>query len=195
MKIHSVCVFCASASGIDATYVNHATEVGQKLALHQLELIYGGGKVGLMGAVADGTLEAGGRVTGIIPEFMSPHEIAHNGVSELLVVESMHERKLQMHERSDAVLTLPGGFGTFEELFEIVTWIQLGLYQKPVAVLNVNGYYDFLEKQLDHMEQAGLLKSIHRPIIKFCQNFEEALTHFRSFEAIPSIFDIRKKHT
>jgi len=118
---NNVCVFCASSAGNDPIYIESAKQVGEFIGQRNLSLIYGGGKVGLMGAVADASIDAGGKVIGIIPDFMMAKEIGHTGVSELVVVESMHERKLQMHELSDAVITLPGGFGTFEELFEILT--------------------------------------------------------------------------
>lgn len=191
----NVVVFCASSEGNSAEYLESAREVGEVLAAKNLTTIYGGGKVGLMGACADGALSKGGRVVGIIPDFMTPREIAHQGVSELVVVGSMHERKLQMHERSDAVLTLPGGFGTFEELFEILTWIQLGLYQKPVGILNVNGYYDALEKQLDHMVNEGLLKENHRETLFFSGRLEGIFEHFDSFRPQQGIFRIQPKET
>ena len=194
-NIQNVVVFCASAEGNDPIYKEVAYEVGKTLAQKKLTTIYGGGKVGLMGACADGALSENGKVVGIIPDFMTPHEIAHQGVSELVTVESMHERKLQMHERSDAVLTLPGGFGTFEELFEILTWIQLGLYQKPVGILNVDGYYDALEKQLDHMVNEGLLNENHRETLFFSGRLEGIFHHFDSFEPQPGIFQIRPKET
>jgi uncharacterized protein (TIGR00730 family) len=146
------------------------------LAKQQLHVIYGGGKVGLMGALADAALFDGGRVTGIIPDFMMQREIAHTGLSDLIVVDSMHSRKRQMHERSDAVITLPGGFGTLEELFEILTWVQLGIYRKPIGILNLNGYYDALETQLDHMSAEGLLRDTHRRLLIFEQS-------------IPALFD------
>jgi uncharacterized protein (TIGR00730 family) len=195
MTIKSVCIFCASSAGNSEQYRNSAFEIGEKLAINNLEIVYGGGKVGLMGAVADGGLSKGGKVLGIIPSFMTPHEVAHKRITELLEVKSMHERKLEMHERSDAVLTLPGGFGTFEELFEIVTWIQLGLYQKPVAILNTNGYYNALKMQLETMKKEGLLKAEHHPIIKFCNSFEEVMEHFKTFKPIPSIFEMKRENS
>ncbi|UTW63351.1 TIGR00730 family Rossman fold protein [bacterium SCSIO 12741] len=194
-KISSVCVFCASGEGNNPIYKKSAREAGKAIAQRGMELIYGGGKVGLMGAVADGAMEAGGKVTGIIPEFMIPHEVGHTGITDLLTVSSMHERKLEMHERSDAVLTLPGGFGTFEELFEIVTWIQLGLYAKPVALLNVNGYYDLLGQQLDLMAKEGLLRDKHRPLIHLCSNLDEVFDHFETYLPGDSIFKILEEQT
>ena len=190
-----VCVFCASSAGKNPVYTECAKELGVLLAKNQKTLIYGGGKVGLMGAAADSALENGGKVIGIIPDFMMEKEIGHTGVSELVVVESMHERKLEMHERSDAVITLPGGFGTFEELFEILTWIKLGLYQKPVGILNVNGYYDFLEKQLDLMVSEGLLKPDHRKGLIFAKTLPELMKKMENYTPINAIFSIDKEDT
>lgn len=190
-----VCVFCASSAGKNPVYIECAKELGVLLAMEQKTLIYGGGKVGLMGAAAGSALENGGKVIGIIPDFMMEKEIGHTGVSELVVVESMHKRKLEMHERSDAVITLPGGFGTFEELFEIVTWIQLGLYQKPVGILNVNGYYDFLEKQLDLMVSEGLLKPDHRKGLIFAKTLPELMDKMEHYTPIKSVFSIDKEDT
>ncbi len=190
-----VCVFCASSAGKNPVYTECAKELGVLLAKNQKTLIYGGGKVGLMGAAADSALENGGKVIGIIPDFMMEKEIGHTGVSELVVVESMHERKLEMHERSDAVITLPGGFGTFEELFEILTWIQLGLYQKPVGILNVNGYYDFLEKQLDLMVIEGLLKAEHRKGLIFAKTLPELMDKMENYTPIKAVFSIDKEDT
>lgn len=172
-----------------------ANELGTELAKRNMSLIYGGGKVGLMGSVADAALNEGGKVIGIIPDFMMEKEIGHTGVSELIVVESMHERKLEMHERSDAVITLPGGFGTFEELFEILTWIQLGLYQKPVGILNVNGYYDLLEKQLDKMVVEGLLKSEHREGLIFSTEMNELFKKMENYVPIEPFFKLKKDET
>ena len=194
-NIESIVVFCASSPGNHPRYVECAEETGKLLAQKGIHLIYGGGKVGLMGAAADACLENGGHVVGIIPEFMTPKEIAHQGISELIIVESMHERKLLMHEKSDAVITLPGGFGTFEELFEILTWIQLGIYQKPVGILNLNGYYDLLEKQLDHMVAEGLLKSAHRKSLFFADTLEKIFDYFEHFVPQPGIFKVDKNKT
>ncbi|MAZ36977.1 MAG: TIGR00730 family Rossman fold protein [Crocinitomicaceae bacterium] len=176
-------------------YIESAKQVGEFIGQRNLSLIYGGGKVGLMGAVADASIDAGGKVIGIIPDFMMAKEIGHTGLSELVVVESMHERKLQMHELSDAVITLPGGFGTFEELFEILTWIQLGLYQKPVGILNINGYYDFLEKQLDNMVVEGLLKKEHREGLVFSNDLEELFELMHQYKPIEQLFQLKKDET
>ena len=190
-----VCVFCASSSGNNPTYINSARELGSHLGKQNMSLIYGGGKAGLMGALADSAIVAGANVTGIIPDFMMEKEIGHTGLTELIVVESMHERKLQMHELSDAVVTLPGGFGTFEELFEILTWIQLGLYQKPVGILNVNGYYSLLEKQLDRMVIEGLLKQEHRNGLLFSTELDELFNLMHQYKPIKPLFHLKKDET
>lgn len=155
----SVVVFCASGVGENPNYKNIAFQVGEFLASRGIRVVYGGAKIGLMGAVADGALSKGGEVIGVLPKFLSGAEIAHDGLTDLILVESMHERKLKMHELSDGIITLPGGFGTFEELFEMLTWAQLGLHQKPIGVLNTAGYYDFLKSMIGHMRNEGLLRA------------------------------------
>lgn len=140
----SLCVFCGSRFGSDPRHLHAARELGQAIGENCWQLVYGGGRVGLMGAVADAALAAGARVTGIIPDSLMRREVGHPGLSELLVVDTMHERKRLMAERADAFVALPGGIGTFEELFEVWTWRQLGYHDKPVALLNVAGYYDTL---------------------------------------------------
>ncbi len=148
--IRSVAVYCGSSSGHDPVFVEAAVATGQELAKRGLELVYGGGKVGLMGAVADAVLGSGGTVHGVITTSLLDAEVGHLGLTSLEVVESMHERKSLMAERADAFLALPGGFGTFDELFEVLTWTQLGIQSKPVAVVNVAGYWDFVLKQAAH---------------------------------------------
>ncbi len=155
----SITVFCASSPGFSGVYMEQAYLVGKTLAEKGIRLVYGGANVGLMGAVADGALEAGGEVTGVLPDFLRAKEIAHRGLTELILVETMHERKTKMNELCDGVIALPGGYGTLEELFEMITWAQLGLHQKPIALLNTNGYYDHLVQLLQHMTDEGLLKA------------------------------------
>ncbi len=140
----SLCVYCGSRDGISPLYKKTAFELGAELAKRQIRLIYGGAQCGLMGAVADGVLSQNGEVIGILPKFLSTKEIAHSGLTEFIEVESMHQRKLMMVERSDAFMALPGGLGTFEELFEVLTWRQLNLIKKPVGLLNIDGFYDHL---------------------------------------------------
>jgi uncharacterized protein (TIGR00730 family) len=145
-----ITVFCGSSSGTEEIYTTQATLLGETLAIRNIELVYGGAKVGLMGAVADGVLNQGGKVIGVLPNFLGAKEIAHPKLTELILVATMHERKTKMNDLCDGVIVLPGGFGTLDELFEMLTWAQLGLHKKPIAILNVDGYYDaliFLYKQ------------------------------------------------
>jgi uncharacterized protein (TIGR00730 family) len=157
----SVCVFCGSSRGSLPAYVDAARRVGAALAHAGLGLVYGGGRVGLMGVVADAALAAGGRVVGVLPEPLATKELAHDGLHELIVVPGMHERKALMAARSDGFLTLPGGIGTFEEFFEIVTWSALGLHRKPVGILNVEGYFDPLLALLEHAVSERFLRAEH----------------------------------
>jgi uncharacterized protein (TIGR00730 family) len=157
MEVKSVCVFCGSRPGARPEYVESATRMGAELARRGLTLVYGGASVGIMGAVADGALSAGGRVVGVLPGFMGPKELAHPGLTELHMVGSMHERKALMAERSDAFVALPGGFGTLDELFEIVTWAQLGLHRKPMGLLDTRGYFQPLVAMARHMAQEGFV--------------------------------------
>ena len=154
-------VFCASSEGTNPIYMETAYAVGAALAKNKIGLVYGGASVGCMGAVAKGALSAGGEVIGVLPQFLNKREIAALGLTELITVDSMHERKLKMNQLSDGNITIPGGFGTFEELFEMATWGQLGLHRNPTAILNVNGYYDHLIAQMNHMVNEGLLKKEH----------------------------------
>jgi uncharacterized protein (TIGR00730 family) len=151
--IRQVCVFCGSSAGLDPEFTRQARELGKGLARRGLGMVYGGGRRGLMGQAADAALEAGGRVTGVIPRALVDLELAHTGLSSLEVVSSMHERKARMAALSDAFIALPGGYGTLEEFFEVITWAQLGLHAKPLALLNTAGYYDgllgFMEKAVD----------------------------------------------
>ena len=161
----SIVVFCGSSSGNDPEFLLSAKQLGTTIAARKARLIYGGAKVGLMGCIADAVLAKGGEVIGILPRFLSIKEVAHEGLTQLLIVENMHERKTKMFELGDAFIAMPGGFGTLEELFEVVTWAQLGLHQKPIGVLNVNGFYDPLMAQLDHMVSKGLLKQSNRDLV------------------------------
>jgi uncharacterized protein (TIGR00730 family) len=162
----SIAVFCAASDGTRAVYRETAQELGRALASRGIGLIYGGAKIGLMGAVADATLEAGGRVVGVIPLVLVDKEIAHDGLSELHVVDTMHTRKRLIGEKADAFLTLPGGFGTFEELFEVLAWQTLKLHAKPVVLLNVAGFYDSMLAFLDVCESEGMLRgNRHRLLV------------------------------
>ncbi len=161
----SLCVFCGSQHGVRPIYAEAARRVGAAIARDGLGLVYGGGRVGLMGVVADAALEAGGYVLGVIPEALAGREIAHGSLSELVLVASMHERKALMAERSRGFLALPGGLGTFEEFFEIVTWAVLGIHRKPIGLLNVDGYYDPLIRLIDHATDEGFVRPEHRDLI------------------------------
>jgi uncharacterized protein (TIGR00730 family) len=160
-----ICVFCGSSSGTREIYAQAAREVGRLLSERGIELVYGGGKVGLMGAVADACLAAGGRVTGVIPQVLVDKEVAHNGLTELLVVQTMHERKALMADLADAFLALPGGYGTWDEFCEVLTWSQIGIQQKGSALLNVNGYYDPLLAMADRAVGEGFLRDVHRELL------------------------------
>jgi len=161
----SVCVFCGGNPGARPSYAAAARRLGEVLAARALTLVYGGASTGLMGAVADGALARGGRVVGVLPEFMVAREVAHPGLTELRLVGSMHERKAEMAARADAFVALPGGFGTLDELFEILTWSQLGLHHKPCALLDVDDYYAPLVTFLDHAAREGLLRPEHRAML------------------------------
>ena len=191
----SVCVFCGSNFGSDTAYAKAAHETGAAIAEAGLTLVYGGAKVGLMGAVADGALEAGGRVVGVLPEALQEKELAHEGLSELHVVSSMHERKAMMADHSDAFIALPGGAGTLEELFEIWTWGQLGLHQKPCGFLNTNGFYDQLLGFLDHQRDEGFVKPAMRDMLKVADTPRDLITAFRAYEAPTVAKWIRKNET
>ena len=160
--MNRVCVFCGSSAGLRPSYVNAAQHLGRTLARRGLSVVYGGAHVGLMGALADGALEAGGEVIGIIPESMMAREIGHTRISDLRVVRSMHERKAAMESLADAFVALPGGMGTLEEFCEILTWGQLGLHRKPCGLLNIDGYYTRLLGFMDHMVEERFLKPAHR---------------------------------
>lgn len=162
----NICVFCGSSSGAGTGYLRRARELGALLAERDIGLVYGGATVGTMGAVADGALDAGGRVYGVIPQALSDIEIGHARLTELDVVDTMHQRKARMAERSDAFIALPGGVGTLEELFEVWTWTQLGIHRKPVGVLNADGFYDPLIAFLDQLVREGFVRPAHRGILQ-----------------------------
>jgi uncharacterized protein (TIGR00730 family) len=160
-----LCVFCGSSTGQDPVYLETAKALGEALAANGIELVYGGAAVGLMGAVADAAMAKGGHVIGVMPQALVDKEIAHRGLSDLRVVGSMHERKALMAELADGFIALPGGLGTFEELFEVWTWAQLGYHRKPCALLNAGGFYDKLTDFLDDVVERGFVKPIHRAML------------------------------
>ncbi len=161
----SICVFCGSADSVHADYIAGARLMGRTLAERGIRLIYGGGKTGLMGVVADAMLEAGGEVVGVIIPSMNTVALAHAGLTKMDVVEGMHARKARMHELADGYIAMPGGFGTFDELFETVTWAQTGAHEKPVGLLNVRNYYAPLMAAIDHAVQEGFIFQEHRDVL------------------------------
>ncbi|MFQ5341864.1 MAG: TIGR00730 family Rossman fold protein [Anaerolineae bacterium] len=160
-----VCVFCGSNNGVNSLYQHAAEELGQLLIQRNHGLVYGGGSVGLMGVIADAVLAGGGEVIGVIPEAMATKELAHPDVTIMHVVPGMHARKARMAELADAFIAMPGGYGTFEELFEVITWAQLGIHHKPIGLLNVAGYFDALVGFVDHAIAEGFIKPVHRQLI------------------------------
>ena len=170
-----LCVFCGSSHGANSAYAEAAKNLGGELARRGIELVYGGGKVGLMGVIADAVLAGGGRVTGIIPESLMAKELGNKTIQDLRVVKTMHERKALMAELSDGFIAMPGGIGTFEEFFEIVTWAQLGFHTKPCALLNVNGFYDPLLQLLDHSIAEGFVKPKQRDLVLVEPDFRKVL--------------------
>lgn len=184
-KIANLAVFCASSDGNDPQIFENAYNSGKFMADNNIRLIYGGSKLGLMGQVARGVMDNGGKVTGVIPDFLKTKEVVHTGLDKLITTRDMHERKLMMNELSDAFVALPGGFGTFEELFEIVTWAQLGLHRKPIGLLNIGGFYDDLIKMLHKMTSKGLLKQDNLDILLVSDDFRKLIDKMKSFRPKP----------
>lgn len=181
-----ITVFCGSSIGTESIYFEQASLLGETLASNDIQLIYGGAKVGLMGAVANGALNRNGEVIGVIPDFLLKKELAHHGITKLHVVETMHQRKTLMHDLSDGFIALPGGFGTMEELFEIITWAQLGLHKKPIGLLNTNGFYNHLKLLIDQMVASGFLKEINRDMLLIDENIDDLLKQMKDYTA-PSV--------
>lgn len=181
----SIVVFCGSGEGYNECYRETAYQLGEMLAAAGIRIIYGGAKVGLMGALAEGALQQGGQVIGVIPKFLQTKEVAHDGLTELITVNTMHERKLKMHELSDAVITMPGGWGTMEELFEMLTWGQLGLHSKPVGVLNTNGFYDSLKVLFNNMVTEGFLNEFVSRSMLVSESIEDLLEQMAAYDPLP----------
>lgn len=181
--MNSITVFCGSSFGSDDVYKEQAALLGRTLAKQNIQLIYGGANVGLMGAVADGALDEGGKVVGVIPHFLQSKEIAHNQLTELILVETMHERKTRMNDLCDGVIVLPSGYGTLEEFFEMITWAQLGLHQKPIGILNIDGFYNDLIKLVQTMVDKGFLKQINREMLLISNTIDELLEMMRNYQA------------
>lgn len=169
----AICVFCGSSSRVDDRYKEAASRFGAMLGERDYDLVYGGGRVGLMGLVADAALAAGSRVVGIIPKFLEDYEVGHRGLHELIVTDNMHDRKRLMYERADAFVVLPGGLGTLDETFEVVTWTQLGLSAKPVVVANVGGFWDPLVALVDRLVETGFARPENRAILKLAGSLED----------------------
>lgn len=178
-----VTVFCGSSFGTDEIYKTQAILLGNKLAEENIGLVYGGANVGLMGAVADGVLEKGGEVFGVLPNFLRSKEIAHDHLTELFLVETMHERKTKMNDLCDGVIALPGGFGTLEEFFEMLTWAQLGLHKKPIAILNIDGFYNSLITFIQTTVDKGFLKQVNQDMLIVSDNIEDLLDKMKNYEA------------
>ena len=179
----SVCVYCGSSPGKSPRYREAARDLGHEMVARGLDLVYGGAGIGVMGAVADAVLERGGAVTGVIPYSLSTKEVAHDGLTELIVVSSMHERKAKMADPADAFVALPGGWGTCEEIFEMLTWAQLGFHQKPCGLLNIAGYYDSLFAFLEHAVVERFVREEYRPMMIMEQDPAALLDRFAVYRA------------
>lgn len=191
----SCVVFCGSSEGNDVDVIDQGYQLGSYLATNGIDLIYGAGKIGIMGKVAQGALENKGKVIGVIPEFLKLKEVVHLGLTELHVTKNMHERKLLMHDLSDAIITLPGGYGTLEELFEMVTWGQLGLHQKPIGILNTNGFYDDLLALLENMVRKGFLKMGNYEMLIVDNHIERLIEKMKNYKPVPVPKWIKKELT
>ena len=183
MAIRSICVFCGASSGRDPVYAAAAAVTGETLARRRIRLVYGGGRLGLMGVVADAALAAGGEVVGVIPRGLVDRELAHPALTELRIVDDLQERKAEMAARADAFIALPGGLGTLEELTEVLSWAQLDLHAKPIGLLDVSGYFSALEAFLDHAVAEGFVAARHRRMLLRDDDLEGLLAAFDRWEA------------
>jgi len=182
-KLNSICVFCGSSDGNDTAITDAAIELGIKLAQEHITLVYGAAKIGIMGTLSGAVLQQKGQVIGIIPEFLKKKEVVHLGLSELITTKNMHDRKLKMQEVSDGFIAMPGGLGTLEELFEILTWLQLGLHRKPIGLLNINGFYNDLLQLLETMVRKGFLSFENYELLLVDDSVNgllERMTHFKA---------------
>ncbi|MEO8114068.1 MAG: TIGR00730 family Rossman fold protein [Phenylobacterium sp.] len=186
----SICVYCGSSLGSDPAFLEEAITAGKLIAQEGLTLVYGGGRVGLMGAVADACLEAGGKVIGVMPADLVSQEIGHTGLTELRVVNSMHERKWAMAELSDGFLCLPGGPGTFEEIFEQWTWALLGFHAKPCGFVNISGYYDLMRATIEQMATAGFIAPQYTEMLVYARDTAEAIARFRAYVPPPPKWNV-----
>ncbi len=182
--MQSIAVFCGSSEGNDPQIINQAYQLGETLAKNTIALVYGAAKIGIMGQVANGVLDNGGDVIGIIPDFLKTKEIVHAQLGELIVTKNMHDRKVLMYEKSDGFIIIPGGFGTMDEFFEITTWGQLGLHTKPIGILNTNGYYDALILQCKVMVERGFLKQENLEAVLIANSIETLLEKMNNFKPL-----------
>lgn len=191
----SIVVFCGASMSNDSILNMKAIEFGKLLAFKNIQLVYGGAKIGLMGNIANGVLENRGKVIGVIPDFLTSKEVVHESLTELIITETMHERKLKMHEISDGIIALPGGFGTLEELFEMLSWAQLGLHKKPIGVLNINGFYDDLLSFIEVMIEKELLKPSYKKLVLVANNADKLLEKMNNFIPLPTPTWMNKNQT
>lgn len=182
-RLKRICVYCGSSSGNKIYYEEEARYLGRLLVEKGIELVYGGARVGIMGAIADEVLNEGGKVIGVIPQNLVRREVAHNGLMDLRIVDSMHDRKAMMSDLSDGFIALPGGLGTLEELFEILTWSQLGLHTKPTGLLNIGGYYDRLINFLDYAVEESFVKPVNRSLLLIRDKAEDLLDTFEQYRS------------
>ncbi len=181
-SIQSVCVYCGSAEGVNQEYLQSAYKMGQAIAHSGLRLVYGAGKTGLMGAVAEGVLQSGGQVTGVVPTHLNSPRLIHAGLSQLEVVENMHQRKARMSELADAFIAMPGGYGTFEELFETLTWAQIGLHAKPIGLLNTLGYFNPLIELVQHALSEGFIYTEHSTLLLSSDHPQQLIHLLQQFQ-------------
>jgi len=184
-KLKAICVYCGSNFNGDPELRNAIKQLADVLVKQDIKLVYGGGSVGVMGVIADDVLQSGGSVTGVIPQFLMDKEVGHKGVTEMIITENMHQRKQKMADLSDGFIILPGGFGTLEEFFEVLTWLQLGLHNKPIGVLNVGGFYDPLFAQMEMMVKSRFLKPANRDLVFNEADAETLVNKMDEFSAVP----------
>ena len=181
----SICIFCGANFNGDAVLLQAVEQLAEIMVSRDITLVFGGGKVGVMGIMADAILRWGGRAIGVIPQFLMDKEVGHTGLTELHIVENMHQRKQLMSDLCDGIIMLPGGFGTLEEFFEVLTWLQLGLHSKPIGILNVNGFYDLLLQQMDVMVEQQFLKPTNRKLVLTSGDAIELISLMENFTAKP----------
>ncbi|MEL6536295.1 MAG: TIGR00730 family Rossman fold protein [Bacteroidota bacterium] len=193
--MRSFCVFCGSRTGENPLYEEKAKELGQLMVQQGIELVYGGGSIGLMGTIATAVMDAGGKAVGVIPKFLDEMEVGHKGITHLILVDSMHQRKQKMESISEGVIAMPGGFGTLEELTEILTWAQLKLVKKPIGLLNVNGYYDPFLRLVDHMVEEGFLSEKNRKLLMSDSEPHALLEQMKSYHAAEGASQMKSNQT